>query len=279
MGDHLDDELAALRARAYGPDADIHTDPAAAARLRQLEGEARRARDAVASPAPVSSFTAPGPPPPLPGVPSSPGAPPAVGAPASGGAPTSSGGPSAIPTATELPSDRRGPFDGPDSSPARSRRTPLLLACAVTAVAAAALTVPVTLWASSLADRPYAVLTASDDEPDEMFFSPDSSSVRFEDFLGIRVSVGELDYLEGERCMLIDPDPGGRGQDGSSTRGSCSPAGFGAVVDIPAADGYLSDDVRRELGDITALRFELVGDEVHVFVSRAENVSDPATEP
>lgn len=262
MGDHLDDELAALRARAYGPDADIHTDPEAVARLRALEHDARRAPDAApASPAPAppalpaSSFVAPGPPPPLPD------------------APGSSAATPSFPRATEVAAESSRPrIQG-------RRRVPLLLACAITAVAAAAVTVPLTLWASGLADRPYAVLNPSDDDPDEMFFSPDSSSVRFDDFLGIRVSVGELDYLEGERCMLVDPDPRGRNDDGSSTRGSCSPAGFGAVVDIPAVDGYLSDDVRRRLGDITALRFELVGDEVHVFVAHAESVSDPATEP
>lgn len=38
-------ELQALRRRAYGPDADIHADPSALARLEQLEERARRARE------------------------------------------------------------------------------------------------------------------------------------------------------------------------------------------------------------------------------------------
>ena len=89
------------------------------------------------------------------------------------------------------------------------------------------------------------------------------------------LSVGGLDYLEGERCILVNPDPSTEAFDeGSSTRGSCSPAGFNAVVDLPAVDGYLSDEVRRQLGDITALRFELVGDEVHVFVARVPEETD-----
>ncbi|NYE20080.1 hypothetical protein [Microbacterium immunditiarum] len=46
------DELAALRARAYGPDADIHEDAGAVARLHELEELARRAElDEVSPPA------------------------------------------------------------------------------------------------------------------------------------------------------------------------------------------------------------------------------------
>ena len=44
MGPGLDHELTQLRARAYGPDADIHTDPPALARLRELERQASEAR-------------------------------------------------------------------------------------------------------------------------------------------------------------------------------------------------------------------------------------------
>ena len=39
MTDQPDDELRALRERAYGRHADIHDDPAAMARLRELEDE------------------------------------------------------------------------------------------------------------------------------------------------------------------------------------------------------------------------------------------------
>src|SRR5688500_17890356 len=40
MDDHPVDELRMLRERAYGPDADIGLDPAALARLNELEGRA-----------------------------------------------------------------------------------------------------------------------------------------------------------------------------------------------------------------------------------------------
>jgi hypothetical protein len=47
MGVAVDEELARLRARAYGPDADIHTDPPALARLRELEQRANEQRGSV----------------------------------------------------------------------------------------------------------------------------------------------------------------------------------------------------------------------------------------
>jgi len=43
-------ELAALRRRAYAPDADIHSDPAALARLTELEGRALQERSPVVEP-------------------------------------------------------------------------------------------------------------------------------------------------------------------------------------------------------------------------------------
>jgi hypothetical protein len=65
-----DSELRALQARAYGRDADIHLDPAALRRLRELEGETGRtpgeATDAVGTapapaPGPQASVSAPAP--------------------------------------------------------------------------------------------------------------------------------------------------------------------------------------------------------------------------
>lgn len=47
MDDQLLDELRMLRARAYGPDSDIHDDPSAVSRLHDLEGLARGAEAGV----------------------------------------------------------------------------------------------------------------------------------------------------------------------------------------------------------------------------------------
>ena len=50
MSESVDEELRVLRERAYGPDADIHDDPSALARLHELESA-----DASAEPAPRSA--------------------------------------------------------------------------------------------------------------------------------------------------------------------------------------------------------------------------------
>ncbi|MDT3316296.1 hypothetical protein Q9S71_05615 [Microbacterium sp. KSW4-11] len=47
MGRPVDEELSTLRARAYGPAADIHLDPAAQQRLAELEDATRPVRDEV----------------------------------------------------------------------------------------------------------------------------------------------------------------------------------------------------------------------------------------
>ncbi|HET8926776.1 MAG TPA: hypothetical protein VFN24_02990 [Microbacterium sp.] len=63
MDDTLTDELRTLRARAYGPAADIHDDPAALERLRQLESWGRtppRPPDPASSP-PAADAGAPNP--------------------------------------------------------------------------------------------------------------------------------------------------------------------------------------------------------------------------
>lgn len=52
-------ELKALRRRAYGPDADIHADPTALARLEQLEEQVRREREAALSTAVAPSASGP----------------------------------------------------------------------------------------------------------------------------------------------------------------------------------------------------------------------------
>lgn len=274
MGDSLDVELAALRARAYGPDADIHLDADAVARLRELEAQQRAERMAPpprpstpeSVPASVSGSIPERPPLP-PSVPLTPAPAGTTGggalSPASPETKTPQG---AGPRAAEPREDAAATSS---TSSTRSARIRLLRACALTALATAAVAVPITVWASGAADRPYAVLTPTVGQPNNVFFSPESNPQRYEDFLGIEISVGELDYMQGERCILIELTPEqSRDDDIQNTRGSCSPPGFGAVVDVPAVDGYLSDQVREELGDITALRFVVAGDEVHVYVAR-----------
>lgn len=249
MGDSLDDELAALRARAYGPDADIHDDSSALARLRHLENGAR-AKDLIEVP-------------PLPP------------APAGGEVPARAE--AAPDSASALPgsvADRDVDTDPAPPSRRRASGRQLAGACAIAALAAAAITVPVTLWVSALPDQPYAILHPIDAPPNTVFFSPESEAQRFEDFLGMRISTGALDYQQG-RCILIELQPDVDSEfDSGATRGACSAPGFEAVADVSAAESSLSETARAALGDISAIRFAVVGDEVHVFVAR-----EPAATP
>lgn len=257
MGDSLDDELAALRRRAYGPGADISADDDALTRLRALEQRQRARRVLDTATADSGSDTA--------------------------RAKRSSDG-SDQPTVAVAADASPDPFSGVDdeSSPAPEatgdpedasrRRIPwrsLLGACALTAVAVVAVTVPVTLWVAALPEQPYAVLHPIDAPPNTVFFSPESEAQRFEDFLGMHVSTGALDYQQG-RCILVELQPDRADEfDSGGTRGACSAPGFEAVIDVSAVDSELSATARAALGDVTAVRFAVVGDEVHVFVANA----------
>ncbi len=226
MEDSDDHELALLRARAYGPDADIHTDTRALARLRELERAPQVRVGGNGAPPPMAPAV---PVPPLPET------------------------PAAVAAATPVAGAARF-----------SPRTRLLAACAATALAAIAIAVPVTLWAS--ADRPYAVLHATDEDPSPMFSGGgETAAVRYEDFFGIKVTVGTLDYREG-RCILIEPEVDDFAY---MTPGACSPPGLDPVVDVGTVDMRLSDEARAVLGDASALRFAVAGEDVHVFVVTA----------
>jgi len=267
MGDSLEDELVELRRRAYGPDADITTDEDAVTRLRVLE-ERLRARGVIDAPPDLSAADLVGA---LPQTPA-PSAP-------------SDAAPSDAAAADEARGDAGGAATsrsphGTAADPAphvRRRRAwrPLVGACALTAVVVAALTVPITLWVAALPDQPYAVLHPIDAPPNTVFFSPESEAQRFEDFLGMHVSTGALDYQQG-RCILVELQPDSDDEyQSSGTRGACSAPGFEAVIDVSAVDSELSATARAALGDVTAVRFAVVGDEVHVFVA---NAPDPGSE-
>lgn len=260
MGDSLDDELTALRRRAYGPDADITADHHAVTRLRALEERVRvrgRVLDpppGVPAPEPTTAATTP----------DAPRTSAAAGSPADA--------PAAAP-GEALPSDGS---DGTTAPPPRRRawRT-VVAACALTAVGVVAVTVPITLWVAALPEQPYAILHPIDAPPNTVFFSPESEAQRYEDFLGMHVSTGALDYEQG-RCILVELQPDRNDEfDSRGTRGACSAPGFEAVIDVSTVDGDLSATARAALGDVTAVRFAVVGDEVHVFVA---NAPDPGTE-
>lgn len=250
----VDAELAALRARAYGADADIHDDPVALARLRDLEERRRIMGEAAVAPsAPAAPAVAP---------------PPSAFVFASLVA-----GTDARPSAGQTPDpDRDGAADpaaGPAAAPAASgtaspSRGRLLLACAVTALATAAITGGITLWATSAgADRPDAVVRpAVDPTPNETLDDQVTDIVQFDDFHGMQVAAGTLSEDRTQRCVFITIP---QGQFSSGT-GACAIAPFDPQLDLALAT-YAGSEIADAFGADAVLRLRVVGDELRVFVA------------
>lgn len=256
MGDSFDDELSALRSRAYGPDADISGDPDALARLRHLESQTCTGALIEVPPRPPT--------PPLP-------AEPAISFTAPSDVPPATPDAGSVP-AVDLDVSTASPAA---TVPVRRRRLPMIAAAVLGAVVAAAVTVPVTLWSAAQTDRPDAVLKPLDAPVDDVFFSPESEAQRFEDFYGIRITTGI--GAEGVSCLLVELDP----QDdpsftGGATRGGCSAPGFEAVVDVSLTEQDVPETVRDALGDVSGIRFSVEGDEVFVYLSDAPDPARPS---
>ena len=252
----VDAELAALRARAYGADADIHDDPVALARLRDLEERRRIMGEAAVAPS-APAAPAVGPPPSLPAF--SFASPPADT--------------DARPSAGQTPDpDRDGAADpaaGPAAAPAASGTAPrsrgrLLLACAATALATAAVTAGITLWAASAgAERPDAVVRpAADPTPSEIISGPFTDTVQFEDFHGMQVTVGTSAGDPTQRCVFVAVPQG----DFSSGTGGCAIVPFDPQLDLALAT-YAGSELADAFGSDAVLRLRVVGDELRVFVA------------
>ncbi len=263
MPEPIDQELAQLRARAYGPNADIDDDPRALARLRELEDSRRTAAPPVAPPRPEL---------------------PAPDASVASHGVTQGSASSVLPRSLSLDSPPPLPprplvtttviteaGAAPASSPAGSTRWARTLGIAATAaVVATALSVPVTLWAASGINGPRVVLAATDDPVPEDYFGPSSDAVRYEDFFGIRVTVGTFPGQLG-RCILIETKPRGVDPDwaAGTTQGTCSAPGFDPVVDVSVAQMAFTDEQLDALDGATGVRFEASGDQVRVYLATA----------
>lgn len=252
----VDAELAALRARAYGADADIHDDPVALARLRDLAERRRIMGEAAVAPS-APAAPAVGPPPSLPAFSF-------VSPPADT---------DARPSAGQTPDpDRDGAADpaaGPAAAPAASGTAPrsrgrLLLACAATALATAAVTAGITLWAASAgAERPDAVVRpAADPTPSEIISGPFTDTVQFEDFHGMQVTVGTSAGDPTQRCVFVAVPQG----DFSSGTGGCAIVPFDPQLDLALAT-YAGSELADAFGSDAVLRLRVVGDELRVFVA------------
>lgn len=231
MGTAEDDELRRLSARAYGPDADIHHDPEAMARLHHLlDGRRERTRDTVDPAAPVAVADAP------------------ATVPDRALDPAPGSGPVAPEPAQGTPWIRD--FVGS----ARGRYTLLWAATlvAVLAVAGAAVTVAERVQSAPLAPEAVQVARLSPDPmPAELagIFGPtgaDGATARaFDVFEGLRVVVtpdgsvfGDSDY--GGRCLLVMSVRTFEAATENSLPGQmwmdCSAGAFPAAVDLLVPD-------------------------------------------
>jgi hypothetical protein len=256
-------ELTALRARAYGPGADIDSDPAARARLEALEASARAARRPLAPP------VIPRPAPPLPAPP----APPATTESATD--PT---------TLTTFTSDPAQP------APARRRlwaatwagslAAVATVAVAVTAAASAQFAWPATSYSDAGVSRVASLPVDPDSTVGSQYFGGDIDATVHEAFAGVTAFTFTYEYPGGEAdslCIAVVPsnevnglgnDPG---DDGSATytgplTQSCSAGAFPAAASMVVTD-QAPAALRDRFPVGSSLQFVHHGDAVEVFAA------------
>ncbi|WP_091489742.1 hypothetical protein [Microbacterium pygmaeum] len=232
-------ELDDLRARAYGPRADIHSDEHALARLHELEDLART--DLL----PASTSLAPAPNPGL--------------------DPAAAEAPVIEPASSETPPAQ--PDAAVRSAPVRPwwRRIPLWAVVGVGAIVLAVAFVIATVLPPN-ADaslRVVANVTADDVEPRQMlgWFNVDIDTVRrHEEFHGVKIwSAGASD---GSRCLMFSV------QDWAD--GRCVPVGLDPVVDMMIYPGMPGlDGLDLPVGSV--VRLALHGDVVDVSIAEAQS--------
>lgn len=272
MSHEPDDELRALRRRAYGRDADIDGDPVALQRLRELEEEAHRR--IPEGPEPGERTTAAPDEDAL-------GATPADGirspvyplttqddAALSVPGPDDESDPGLVDPATERADGVAEPADGVAGDSAKPsipawwrRRSTLLWSAAV--VGALVVGAAAALWAGQPQGR-VAVLQQADveDWPRNVVGEPPDGSRLFEDFLGLTVVIMPQSFGGGDEteCLYV-LESGGQGF--MSTIG-CSAGGFPATAAL-AVTARAPEELRERFADGTALQFVLTGSQVHVY--------------
>lgn len=247
------DELRALRERAYGPDADIHDDPVALARLEELQEQERFPVGPIAA----EALNAPADPSPAPTEHSAPSADERTAEPAAEGAVAEEPGESDPQVAHARPWWRR--------------RIPLLWAGSV--VAGLLLGVALTLGVQAIDAGRVAVLQEDPEAewPDEWFGSRPPDGRLFEEFHGLTVIVFPQSYGPdgSQHCLyVVTPD-----QNGGFGAGSCGADAYPATASMEV--GSLSPaELRDAFPDGTALQFVHDGSTVDVY-SRAPSIVEP----
>ncbi|MGP3534677.1 hypothetical protein ACTU3I_07770 [Microbacterium sp. RD1] len=242
-------ELRSLRARAYGPDADIHTDPAALARLAELEDALRPAPSPPTDPPALASTPTAGPP----------ASPPAANeaAPTESGTPPPAGSPAPAPT-----------------KPPRGRRR-LAIAWAVSLVAAlvigaVAASTTVRLVSRDAGAAQVAALELSEPTAWPGFLGPQADDARVsQDFFGMTaVTTTEGSWFGGEDpCLVVMPTEQFE-SDSDSFSGpqyfGCGAGAFAATVQF-TVDTEQPLPLRSRFAVGSSLQFVFDGDRVGVF--------------
>jgi len=264
MDDGADAELRALRARAYAPGGDIADDPAALARLTELEARRRERSEPAARARAVAA--------------------PAVAA-ASSPADTD-----AAPLAPDddlddaPPSDPdAGPAEAGPARPARGLRTALMWAGSLVAVAA--LAAGITLFATARTAFTATALpedaavthlttllpTGGEQPPFLRDYGADEART-FEPFFGLetyQVSVPWVDADESCILLMSGAQAEAASNSGWSSFGQgCSAGAFPASLSFVVTEEY-PDEFREHFPDGSALQFVLTETGVDVFVSNA----------
>jgi hypothetical protein len=280
MDDPETDELRRLRARAYGPDADIAADPRAQARLAELEAERRAPVDVQsADPVPSGAGTAPAAPeiteasvtPP----PAEPPAPASLSSASEGGEPSATAHADAPPPA-------------PTRSAASLRRRVILAwaaSLALVGVVVAIVTNAITAPDRAL-DEPRDIVRIATLHTDKAFVPPvsyESSSAKvsgFDEFHGLTAMAirGWLGVANAPCLLIVDTDELNIDSgilDGDTYYG-CSAGEFPATVTV-RVDSRLPDGIREMFADGTGLQFVLRGDDVIVAADHAPTAAPTTT--
>jgi hypothetical protein len=242
------DELAALRARAFGRNADIHSDPEALQRLRQLETAVRR---------PPSSPTPPSPRPndDMPDLGTDAGTDTGAGMPF----PDTTANASAATPASALPAAVGGSSVAPAREAGSPWRTRLWIVGVAAAAAAGAL---IGVWAANHDPTVVAVLSPAAElgVPDSLAELPGSGdATRFEDYLGAKIITYTFDdgsETPASSCIAIEAEAG-------DISGGCATKSLDAITHL---------DIREDASDAllavhesgTSLRLTHTGDRIEI---------------
>jgi hypothetical protein len=242
-------ELRALRARAFGPGADILSDPIALARLRELEGLGHPEVAAVAGGTEAPRET------PEPELAVTP-----------------------VPAGIPASSTDEGAVDSTDGGSSRGKRVRAWLGSVTPAVwviaASSLLVVAVLVWGIGRLAAPGSDLSLgqieTDDEPPSMVGTDGLTALYDVTTDGMRahesyrtIAPWSWSAPDGTRCLFLTVDGFDRVIDGA-----CAPAGLDPIAHITVWPGF-SDELVGDLPQGSVIRFALVDERVHVWVGVA----------